>query len=124
MDRHVLGLGDQAAVEIADRHREIAARVEDLRIGGAQHRLAHLLDDGMQPMLDHRGDDRIGGVHGHCLVGLAAVTSQIAAVSGTLAPRTWEPSARRIEAATAARVSGGWPAIARLVAPISMVAAT
>src|SRR5207248_3486177 len=45
MDRHMLGLRDQAAVEVADRGREIAARIEDLRIGGAQHRLGHLLDD-------------------------------------------------------------------------------
>ena len=64
MDRHVLGLGDQPAVGVADRGREIAARVEDLRVGGAQHRLAHLLDDGAQAMLDHRDGDRIdGGVH-------------------------------------------------------------
>ena len=45
MDRHVLGLRDQPAVEIADRGREVAARIEDLRIGGAQHRLAHLFND-------------------------------------------------------------------------------
>ena len=62
MDRHMLGLSNQAAVEIADRAGEIAARIEDLRIGGAQHRLSHLLHDGMQPMLDHRGDD---GIEGH-----------------------------------------------------------
>ena len=62
MDRHVLGLRDQPAVEIADRGREIAARIEDLRIGGAQHRLAHLLDDRQQTMLDHRGDDRIDAI--------------------------------------------------------------
>ena len=59
MDRHVLGLRDQPAVEIADRGREVAARIEDLRIGGAQHRLAHLFDDRQQAMLDHRGDDRV-----------------------------------------------------------------
>ena len=49
--------------------REIAARVEDLRIGGAQHRLAHLLDDRVQAMLDDRYGDGIdggfrAGVHG------------------------------------------------------------
>jgi hypothetical protein len=51
-----------AAVEVADRAREVAAGIEDLRVGGAQHRLAHLLDDGVQPVLDHRGDD---GIEGH-----------------------------------------------------------
>ena len=59
MDRHVLGLGDEPPVEVADRGREIAARIEDLRIGGAQHRLAHLLDDRQQAMLDHGDDDRV-----------------------------------------------------------------
>ena len=59
MDRHMLRLGDQPPVEIADRGREIAARIENLRIGGAQHRLAHLGDDRQQPMLDHRDDDRV-----------------------------------------------------------------
>ena len=64
MDRHVLGLRDQPAVEVADRGREVAARIEDLRIGGAQHRLAHLLDDREQPVLHDRDDDRIDGI-GH-----------------------------------------------------------
>ncbi len=63
MDRHMLGLGDEAAVEIADAGREIAAGVEDLRVGGAQHRLAHLLDDGEEAMLDDRDGDRIDGLH-------------------------------------------------------------
>src|SRR5262249_46229873 len=62
MDRHVLGLRDQPAVEAADRGREISARIEDLRIGCAQHRFAHLLDDRQEAMLDHRGDDRIDAV--------------------------------------------------------------
>ena len=62
MDRHMLGLGDQPAVEVADRGREVAARIEDLRIGGAQHRLAHLLDDRQQAMLDDRDDDRIDAI--------------------------------------------------------------
>ena len=30
MDRHMLGLGDQPTVEVADRGREVAARIEDL----------------------------------------------------------------------------------------------
>ena len=62
MDRHMLGLGDQPAVEVADRGREIAARIEDLRIGGAQHRLAHLLDDREQAVLNDRDDDRIDAI--------------------------------------------------------------
>src|SRR5258708_36124878 len=63
MDRHMLGLGDEAAVEIADPGREVAARVEDLRIGGAQHGLAHLFDDGEEAVLDDRYSDRIDGLH-------------------------------------------------------------
>ena len=55
MDRHVLGLGDKPALGIAERGGEVAARIEDLRVGGPQHGLAHLLDDGAQPVL-HDGD--------------------------------------------------------------------
>ena len=61
MDRHMLGLRDQATLGVAQRGREIAARVQDLRVGGAQHRLAHLLDDGAKSMLDHGDGDRIDG---------------------------------------------------------------
>jgi hypothetical protein len=65
VDRHMLGLGDQAPVRVAQRGREVAARVEDLRVGGAQHGLAHLLDDGAKAMLDHRHGDRVDGrAHG------------------------------------------------------------
>ena len=66
MDRHMLGLGDQPAVEIADRGREIAARIEDLRIRCAQHRFAHLLDDRQQAMPDDRNDDRIDDISQAC----------------------------------------------------------
>ena len=59
VDRHVLGLRDQAALGIADGGREIAARVDDLGVRGAQHRLAHLLGDRVQAMLDHGDRDRI-----------------------------------------------------------------
>ena len=62
VDRHVLGLGDQPPVGIAQRGREVAARVQDLRVGGAQHGLAHLLDDGAKAMLDHGDGDRIDGM--------------------------------------------------------------
>src|SRR5437667_10758269 len=65
MDRHMLGLGDQPAVEVTDRGREIAARIEDLRIGGAQHCLAHLLDDRQEAMLNDGDGDGIDAVlHG------------------------------------------------------------
>ena len=59
VDRHVLGLGDQAALGVGQRGREVAARVDDLRVGGAQHRLAHLLGDRVQAVLDHRDRDRV-----------------------------------------------------------------
>ena len=62
VDRHVLGLGDQPPLGVAQRGREIAAGVDDLRVRGAQHRLAHLLGDRMQPVADHRDRDRIDAV--------------------------------------------------------------
>ena len=62
MDRHMLGLRDQPPAQVADRGGEVAAGIEDLRIGGAQHRLAHLLDDGVQPVLHDRDGHRIDGV--------------------------------------------------------------
>src|SRR5579872_4272111 len=66
----MLRLRDEASVEIADAGREIAARVQDLRIGGAQHRLAHLLDDREQAMLDDRYGDGIDGVGQGFLAGV------------------------------------------------------
>ncbi len=59
MDRHMLGLGDQPAVEAADRGRKVAARIEDLRIRCAQHGLAHLFDDRQEAMPNDRRHDRI-----------------------------------------------------------------
>ena len=61
VDRDVIGLRDQPALHVADRQREIAAGIEDLRIGGAQHRLAHLGHDRAQPMLDDGTRDGIDG---------------------------------------------------------------
>ena len=61
VDRHMLRLRDQATLGIAQRGREIAAGVQDLRVGRAQHGLAHLLDDGAKSMLDHGDGDRING---------------------------------------------------------------
>src|SRR6202158_1836144 len=76
MDRHVLGLRDQPAVEVADRGREVAARIEDLRIGGAQHRLAHLLDDRQEAMLDDRCYDRIDTIYQGCHPSIASAPQQ------------------------------------------------
>ncbi len=59
VDRHVLGLGGQASLSVEHRGGEVAARVEDLRVRGAEHRLAHLLHDGLEAMLDDRDRDRI-----------------------------------------------------------------
>ena len=64
MDRNVVGLRDQPALHVADRQREIAAGIEDLRIGGAQHGLAHLGHDRAQPMLDDGARDGVNG-NGH-----------------------------------------------------------
>jgi hypothetical protein len=60
VDRHVLGLGGQAPAPVEYRGREVAARVEDLGVGGAEHRLAHLLHDRFETMLDDGDRDRIG----------------------------------------------------------------
>ena len=52
MHRNVLRLRHEPDVRITDRGGEVAAGVEDLAVGGAQHRLSHFLDDGGQPVLD------------------------------------------------------------------------
>ena len=42
---------------VAERDGEVARGVEDLRVGGPQHRLPHLLDDGAEPVVeDGEGD--------------------------------------------------------------------
>ena len=67
MNRNVIGLRDQAAARVANREREIAAGVEDLRIGGAKHRFAHFLDDRTETVLNDRARDRID-LDGHVLL--------------------------------------------------------
>jgi hypothetical protein len=52
MHRNVIGLRDQPALRVADREREITARIEYLRIGGAKHGFAHFGHDTAQAMLD------------------------------------------------------------------------
>ena len=74
MDRHVLGLRDQAAVQVADRGGEIAAGIKDLGIRGPQHRLAHLFDDGVQSVLHDRDGYRIDGVGQALPPRIAAIT--------------------------------------------------
>ncbi|GCC48898.1 hypothetical protein chiPu_0033201 [Chiloscyllium punctatum] len=70
MHRNVIGLRDQPPAGIADRQREIAAGIEDLRIGGAKHGFAHLLDDRRQAVLDDGTSDRIDlGRRGHVTSG-------------------------------------------------------
>ena len=59
VDRHVLGLSDQPALGVGECGREVPARVDDLGVGGAEHRLAHLLGDRMQAVLDDRDRDRV-----------------------------------------------------------------
>ena len=60
MHRDMVRLRHQAAARVNQRDGEIAGRIKDLRIGGAQHRLTHLLGDGVQPVLQHGDADRIG----------------------------------------------------------------
>ena len=64
VDRDVLRLGDQLALRVGDRGREVAARVQDLGERGAEHRLSHLVHDADEAVLDHGHGDRIGGVAG------------------------------------------------------------
>ena len=59
MDRDMLSLRHQPSGSIADACRKIAAGVENLGVGGTQHRLAHLLDNRVQPVLHHRRGDPI-----------------------------------------------------------------
>ena len=55
--RNPLALRHQLAVAVQYRGGKIPAGVENLRHGGAQHRLGHLLRDGLQPVLHHgKGD--------------------------------------------------------------------
>ncbi len=54
MHRDMVGLRHQAAARVDQRDGKVARRIEDLRIGGAQHRLAHFLGDGVQPVLQTR----------------------------------------------------------------------
>ena len=60
MHRDVVGLRDQPALRVDQGDREVARGVEDLRVGGAEHRLAHFLGDGGEAGLQHRHGDRIG----------------------------------------------------------------
>jgi len=59
MDRNVFGLRDQPSARVADRERKIAAGIEDLRIGGAKHGLAHLRHDRAEPVLNDGSCDGI-----------------------------------------------------------------
>src|SRR5437879_529375 len=61
----VLGLRRQASIAVEDRRGEIPARVEDLRVGRAEHGLPHLLDDGLEAVLDDRDGDAIETHGGH-----------------------------------------------------------
>jgi len=59
-DLVVAASSGQAPAPVEYRGREVAARVEDLGVGGAEHRLAHLLHDRFETMLDDGDRDRIG----------------------------------------------------------------
>ena len=69
VDGHVLGLGRQTPFAVEDRGGEVPARVEDLRVRGAKHGLAHLLDDGLEAVLDDRDGDAVESHGGHYTTG-------------------------------------------------------
>src|SRR4030095_14429627 len=50
----------ETSLGVEDRGGEVAARVQDLRVGGAQHGLAPLLHDGFESMLDDGDGDGVG----------------------------------------------------------------
>ena len=65
MHRDVIRLRHQPRFGITQRDGEIARRVQDLRIGGAQHRLPHFLHNGAEAVIEDRERDGIrGGFHG------------------------------------------------------------
>ena len=55
-----LALRDELAVGVQNGGREVAAGVEDLGHGGAQHHLHHLHGDGLQAILHHGEGNGIG----------------------------------------------------------------
>jgi hypothetical protein len=59
MHRDMIGLRDQATLCVANAQREIAAGIEDLRIGGAKHGFAHFLHDRAETMLNNGSRDGI-----------------------------------------------------------------
>ena len=88
MHRQMIGLRDQAGARVANPQRKVAAGIEDLRIGGAKHGLAHLLHDRTQPMLDDGPCDGID-LGGHsCLVVLLNYWRQAEAETSASAPDT------------------------------------
>ena len=68
MDRKMIGLRDQPATRVTDRQRKVATGIEYLGVGGAKHRLAHLLDNRTEPMLNDGSRDGINPGEHSCLV--------------------------------------------------------
>ena len=62
-DRDVVRLSHKPSVSIEDGGDEVSGLREDRRARGSQHRLAHLLGDGVESVGDHRDLD---GIDGHC----------------------------------------------------------
>ena len=60
MHRNMIRLSHQPAVAVDQRDGKIPRGIEDLRIGGAQHRFAHFLGDGIQAVLQNSDGDWIG----------------------------------------------------------------
>ena len=82
MNRQVIGLRDQAGVGVADRQRKIAAGIEDLRIGGAKHGLAHLLHDRTEAVLDDGARDGID-LGGHSYPFFCSCVNSVPATSSS-----------------------------------------
>src|SRR3981189_3140497 len=74
VNRKMVGLRDQARIGVANRQREVAAGIQDLRIGGAKHGFARLLDDRPHPKLGDRTRDGMG-LGGLLVVAQSAATS-------------------------------------------------
>src|ERR1700722_1509212 len=125
MHGYVIGLRDQPPPGVADRQREIATGIEDLRIAGAKHGFAHFLHDGTEAVLNDGPRDGID-LGGHAL---AAQTGFSASGTGGVITRNTRSTRPEFEIACSTpggrniksclRTTWFWPAISISPSPSS-----
>ena len=91
--RDVGRLRDQAQVAVEDRGHEVARLGEDRRAARAQHRLADLAADGVQPVADDRGQDR--GRSGVPIAMASALHSVVVVLVAARGEARWQDDRRR-----------------------------